>query len=295
MKRGTAFLAALALAFSTWGVAQEQTEPPSPAKNLPFDIGERLVYDVSWMGIKGGEAFLYIKNQLEMADSTVFAVNLIARSTGWLRTFYKVDDHSFSYFDAVNIRSLGVDIKISEGDYRKSKVIEFDHKRNVAIYKVDNDKPEEYPAYHNSHDSFSALYAFRSMRDKIKIGESVMIPVFDDRKKYELEIKTLRKERITLDSGAMIDTVVVEPQLKSEGIFQRRGSMTVWFSDDKVFAPVQVKSKIVIGAFYARLREWRGADINVIAPAGAANAAQPGGAPSNARKEIHDTPGAGSN
>jgi len=84
-------------------------------------------------------------------------------------------------------------------------------------------------------------------------------PEIDD----DIEIKVLRKERIELPMG-MVDTIVVEPLLKSEGVFRSRGTMNIWFTDDENLIPVMMRSKIFIGSIYASLREHEGCEINVI-------------------------------
>jgi hypothetical protein len=47
--------------------------------------------------------------------------------------------------------------------------------------------------------------------------------------------------------------LVVEPLLKFEGIFQRKGRMIVWITDDPERIPVQMQSEIIIGSFFATL------------------------------------------
>lgn len=233
------------------------------ARPLPFGAGERLVYDITWMGIHGGEAVLRARDDSPADGGSILTVNLVARSVGWVRSLYRVDDNSISFFNTTALRSGGVDIRISEGSYTKRKRIEFDHGRGVAIYRVDDEEPKEYPIDPGTLDAFSVMYAYRAARDRVRVGEELSFPVFDDRKKYALRIHALRRERL-LVKGGYVDTVVVEPSLMSEGIFQRRGKMTIWFSDDKAFAPVMMRSKIILGSFWATLREWSGAEINVV-------------------------------
>jgi hypothetical protein len=50
---------------------------------------------------------------------------------------------------------------------------------------------------------------------------------------------------------------VVEPVLKSEGIFKSKGQTFIWISDDKRRIPVQVKSKVPIGSILVSLTEMR--------------------------------------
>ncbi|MGK7345843.1 MAG: DUF3108 domain-containing protein [Candidatus Nitrospinota bacterium M3_3B_026] len=230
---------------------------------LPFSEGERLVYDISWMGIVGGEGVLEVKETIMNRGVPVYVIEVVGRSVDWLGDLYPIEDRTFSYFDIKNRRSQKVVIKISEGSYRKLKVIDFDQESHVATYKINDDPPEEFEIEPDSQDAFSVLYAFRTMRDRIRTGEAVSLPLFDDRKKYRLKINVLRKERVELPQG-MVDTIVVEPELKTEGVFRRRGKMTIWFTDDENLIPVIMSSKIFIGSIYATLRDYSGTKIDFI-------------------------------
>ena len=230
---------------------------------LPFKPGERLIYDVSWMGILGGEGVLSIAEEIDYRGRRVYVIKSVARSIGFVRNLYRVDDSTKSFFDVNEFVSHRVEISISEGNYRKKKVIEFDQERGLASYSVNDKEPEIFEIDPKSQDSFSALYAIRAMGAKLNVGKSLFIPVFEDRKKYTLKVDVLRRERLSLPQG-MVDTVVLEPRLKTEGIFQRRGKMTLWLTDDETLAPVVVRSKVMIGSFYARLRDYQGVEINFI-------------------------------
>jgi hypothetical protein len=255
--------AALCLALVIVSVCHSPALAGEGAKPLPFAAGERFEYDITWMGVLGGEAVLGVRNDGAPGLTPPLTVYLEARSVGWVHTLYTVDDRSLSFLDTVGMQSAGVDIRISENSYTKRKRIDFDHGRGVAIYRVDKDEPKEYPIDPGTLDAFSVMYAYRAAHERVRVGEELSFPIFDDRKKYMLKIRALRKERI-LVKGGYVDTIVAEPELLSEGIFQRRGKMTIWFSDDKAFAPVMMKSKVVFGSFWATLRDWSGADIKII-------------------------------
>jgi hypothetical protein len=51
------------------------------------------------------------------------------------------------------------------------------------------------------------------------------------------------------------DCLVVEPVLKYSGIFENKGKLTVWVTDDQRRIPVLMRSKILIGAISAVLEE----------------------------------------
>ena len=234
------------------------------AENSPFLPGEDLKYDISWMGITGGEGGLAVLKETEYLGRKVYLLRITAMSTGWVRSLYPVDDSTISYFDVEGNFSRKVEISISENRYRKKKTIEFFQEEGKALYKVDDDPAEEFDIDKDSQDSFSALYALRGMgREVLQVGHIVNVPIFEDKKRYILKVKVLRKERIELPQG-LVDTVVIEPKLMTEGVFSRKGSMTVWLADDEGLTPVQMKSKVMLGSFVAVLSSFSGARIPFI-------------------------------
>jgi hypothetical protein len=88
----------------------------------------------------------------------------------------------------------------------------------------------------------------------LKVGKSVFINIFDNKKVWKTEVQVLRKERIRVPAGEF-NTIVVKPILKSEGIFLKTGDIYIWATDDDVKLPVKLKSKAVIGSFTAVLVE----------------------------------------
>ncbi len=234
---------------------------------VSFQAGERLVYEIAWSGFIGGEAVIQINGQTVRDGNRVLLISTAARSTGLAHALYPVEDLSLSYFDTDNLRSYGADIHITENNYKKHTEITFDHKRGVAIYKVDGGEPQEYPIAPNTNDAFSVIYAFRVMRDRAKIGEAITLPVFDDRKQHDLVIKTIRKEKIVLKNGS-VNTLMATFFLESGGLFQVKGDMIIWFSDDAAFVPIKIKASAPIGEFAMLLKEWSGVNFK-ITPLGA--------------------------
>jgi hypothetical protein len=56
----------------------------------------------------------------------------------------------------------------------------------------------------------------------------------------------LRREELVTALGRF-KTIVVQPLLKSEGIFPRTGDIFIWLTDDDRRIPVQMKSKMFVG------------------------------------------------
>jgi hypothetical protein len=69
---------------------------------------------------------------------------------------------------------------------------------------------------------------------------------------WNVEVQVLRKERLKTGLGEF-NTVVIKPLMKSEGIFNRKGDMVIWLTDDDRHIPVMMKTKIVVGSIVATL------------------------------------------
>jgi len=86
----------------------------------------------------------------------------------------------------------------------------------------------------------------------LKVGNTYNIDIFDCKTLWNTEVKVLRREEIETQLGKF-KTVVIQPILKSEGIFARSGDMYIWLTDDERRIPVLMKSKVKIGSIAATL------------------------------------------
>ncbi len=253
MSRVPSFLLGVVLLTSTLASAIEP---------LPFKPGERFVYDISWSHfLTAGEGSLAVTDERKAENGDpLYQIELTGKTVGFVDSLYNVHDVTRALFDVTRRLSVSSLITIRENDYHKVKSIRFDRERSVVVYKVDDDPEEEFEVGPNTQGPISALYVVRTMRDRMKPGAKITVPLFDDREKYELVVHVLRKETLDLPFG-MVPTLVIQADLKTEALFRHKGKMTVWFSDDEVMAPVQLRTEVFIGGIYATVREFSGASI----------------------------------
>jgi hypothetical protein len=216
----------------------------------PFAIPEKFIYDLTWTGIKAGTASLELRNE----EDKVRIIST-AQSAPWVSVFYTVNDRVEStllkkspetFFQPSQYR-----IKIREGRHRRDKEIIFDVQNTKATY-IDRLKSErkDFPITSQVLDPLSGFYYLRSL--KLSLGQPVYITILDSKKVWDVEVQVLRKERITLPIGK-INTVVVKPLLKSEGIFYGKGEIFIWLTDDEKHIPVKMQTKVAIGSVTATL------------------------------------------
>jgi len=65
-----------------------------------------------------------------------------------------------------------------------------------------------------------------------------------------VEVKVLRKEELDSVIGKR-KTLVLKPELKSEGIFLRKGDIFIYLTDDEKRIPVMLRTKVLIGSVVA--------------------------------------------
>lgn len=210
-----------------------------------------FTYYIYWSGIKGGTAVLDYENTREG-----FVVRTRATSLPVISFFYKVDDFAQStlYPDGYPENYI---IKIQEGRHRRDKAAWFERKEEggpqKVIYKniLDDEQKEFYfdtPVY----DMLSAFYAMTKM--PLEPGSSKYFDIFDTKKLWHTEVQVLQKEKIRVQSREF-NTILIKPNLKSEGIFRRTGDVFIWITDDDRKLPVLMKSKALIGTFTVELAE----------------------------------------
>lgn len=214
-----------------------------------FREGEKLIYSVQYGIVNAGEAVLEIRNIANLDGRPCYHIISNARSNEVFSVFFRVRDRFESFMDTTELFSLRYEKHLREGKYKKDEVVFFDQVNHKAIYK---DKVVPIPP--RTQDVLSALYYVRTL--PLEVGQSIGLANHTDGKNYPLVVKVLRKETVKVEAGEF-DCVVVEPLLKTSGVFRHKGKLTVWLTDDKNRIPVLMKSKVIIGAVAAVLKSYQ--------------------------------------
>jgi len=217
---------------------------------MPF-VGERMDFSVSWEFINGGSAHM----EVLPLGTNGYRITSTARSNKFLDMFHKVRDRMLSEGECVRgrMQSTIFDIKQQESTYHSSKHADFLWRQNRVIYSLNNNVESfNVPAGHlNVIDTF---FATRLM--SLEVGKTVRIPLFDARKRYELVVKVLRKEQLRAPWGKRVECLVIEPKLKTAGIFSSRGKVKVWLTNDSQHIPLRMTAKLKFGRIIANLKHY---------------------------------------
>ncbi len=78
--------------------------------------------------------------------------------------------------------------------------------------------------------------------------------IFDSNKFFRAEVNILKKEMLQIPGIGEVSTVLIKPELKSEGLFKKTGDIFIWLTDDDRKIPVRVETKIPVGNVVAELK-----------------------------------------
>jgi len=220
-------------------------------QNNAWSVGEHLVFSVDYGFYRAGTATMSVLEQKEVNGGQCYHIMTTAESNDFISKFYKVRDKVTSYIDADGLYSRRFEKRLREGKYKSDRIVDFYHDRLIALNTVKKYALTEIPLH--VQDILSALYFIRTL--DLEGGRDETVEVYADGKVYPLRVIVYGKEKIKVPAGTF-NCVKIEPVMKSEGIFQQKGKLTVWLTDDELKIPVKMKSKILIGSIGTNLESF---------------------------------------
>jgi Protein of unknown function (DUF3108) len=208
---------------------------------------EKLSYDIYWMGIYAGKAVLEAENK-----NGIFRITSRVQSAPVISAFYKVEDFAESI--VTNGLPFKLRLKLQEGTHTSDKETVFDMgNRKITFINYLKGKKKEYDIPNDSvWDILSGFYFLRTQ--KLDAGKTAYVDIFDSNKFFRAEVNILRKETLQISGLGEVSTLVIKPELKSEGLFKKTGDILIWLTDDDRKIPVRVETRIPVGNVVAELK-----------------------------------------
>ncbi len=216
-------------------------------------LGEKLTFEVRYLGITVGDAVSEVKERVKVNGRDAYHVQIEIRSRPLLDWIYKVRDTHHTYIDAEHFDSLRYEKKTSEGHFMRESSMEYDQDQHVGRFHSikDNSRKEMFIPQH-AQDQISCGYWLR-LQD-VKAGDKITIPVNADEKNWDLEVVTHSVKEMKIDGVGVFQAVEVEPIIMFEGFFVRRGKVRGWMGLDARRIPLVMKVKVpVLGEVSAQL------------------------------------------
>jgi Protein of unknown function (DUF3108) len=224
--------------------------------NPAFQAGEYLEYRVHYGAVTAGIAKLEVKPDPVLINGRN-CLHVVGQgiSSKTFSTFFRVNDKYETFIDQESLMPWKFKRKIEEGSFHDYIEVDFDQNTNKA-HQRKNNKPEvktfEVPPY--IQDVVSAFYYARTQDyTNAKVGDIYKFQNFIDKKVYDLDVAFMGREVITVGT-IKYNCVKLKPLVVEGGIFQHKGDLWLWISDDANKIPVRVEAGLVIGSVQIDLK-----------------------------------------
>jgi len=241
--------------FSFQLTGDDLVEKSSMSKeNNAFKVGEKLTFIIGYEFIPAGKTILRVEKIATIKGKKAYHISSRTKSHRLFDPFFKVRDEIDTYMDSSSFRSIKFRKKLREGGYSYDYSVEFDSDKMKAVSITSKgSRTVDIPEF--TLDILSAMYYMRTL--KLEVGKTLTVDVLDNDKLYPLDLNIIRKERVRVRAG-MFDCFLVEPMLKSGGLFKNEGKISVWVTADHRKIPVLIKSKALIGSIVVELERVEG-------------------------------------
>lgn len=237
-------------------VAAQASRAPAP---VPFLAGESLTYDVRFGAIKVGTGRMRVLGVENVRNRPAWHV-VFTLSGGTI--FYKVDDVYESWMDVMTLNSLRYVQDLDQGQRERQRKFEIFPER--AIYQEVFKRNREMPSVANPLDDGSFLFYIRTV--PLEVGRTYEFNRYFKPDRNPVIIRVLRKERVTVPAGTF-NAIVLQPIIKTSGIFSEGGQAEIWLTDDDKRMMLQMRSRLSFGSLNLYLRSYRwSADSTQAAP-----------------------------
>lgn len=218
-------------------IYSKEIEIKAPPTKLP--LGERLTYEVRWLGIPVGTIIASIGPELEQINRQMaYKVRIVVQTNNFCSAIYKIDDEFVSYIDIETMTTLQHKVHRREGRYKKDAITNFNQQKHIAHFKNFLDKSEKtFKIPKNSQDTLSACYYFRIL--KLKLGDRIKYFVVNNEQNYELFGVIEKKRFIKIKGLGDFESFFIQPYAKKLGGEKvKKGKVSGYFSSDEKRLPL---------------------------------------------------------
>jgi len=206
---------------------------PTLAAASPADALGKLSYEVEWRLIRAGNVVI------EPSDSES---RIKIDSAGLVSTLFKINNiYTVHYAPSFCTTDSLLDSK--EGKRHRQTSVTYDRSQNRAIF-VERDllkneilRSTQTDIPNCVHDALGGMLVMRGLA--LEPGQYTQIPTSDGRRVAQVKIEAQEREEVTTPAGKF-NTMRYEANLMNGVVYQRKGRVFVWLTDDANRTPVKI-------------------------------------------------------
>jgi hypothetical protein len=211
---------------------------------VPFGPGERMTYAVK-LGFLGevGNGMLEVIDIDAVHGHRTYQLRMYVNGRV---TFAKVQNEYKSWLDLQSLVARRFFQDVKEVNYKRKRTLEFFPAERrwqcvgANLKCVDKAETGTMPT-DEPLDDLSFLFYARTL--PLVVGEEYTLPRYWKDEGNPVTIKVLRRDTVTVPAGKFA-TIVVQPIIRTKGLFSEGGQAEVFFSDDNQRIPVLIKTRL---------------------------------------------------
>jgi len=208
----------------------------STAAPAPFGPGERLVYKLKIGIFNAGEGQMSIPSLDTVRGHDAYRISM---STDGSLMGLSVHDKYDSWLDVRTLQSWRFIQDIHEVKYKSFRHYEMYPDRGIWD-REDNDESGPLAAA-LPLDDIAFIYFIRTL--PLEVGETYTFDRYFKTEGNPVTVRVLRRDHRETEAGEFA-TIVVQPIIRTKGLFSQGGKAEIHFTDDARRLPVYVKSDI---------------------------------------------------
>lgn len=232
--------------FAMPATAQHEADTTVHPVTFPFGVGERAEYSVKFGFIPAGSGSMEVIGVDTVRGRAAY--HTVFRVRGGIPG-YRVMDRLESWMDLHSLAALRHRQELSEGSRERERQFEIYPEKGIYVAD-DKDTAATVPL---PLDDGSFLYFVRTV--PLEVGRQYTFNRYFRPDRNPVVIKVLRRERIDVPAGTF-DAIVIQPIIKTRGVFSEDGHAEVWLSDDSSRVMLQMKSHLRFGSLNLYLKSY---------------------------------------
>jgi hypothetical protein len=234
-------------------VPAEATAPDGP---FWFPVGETIRYNLFW-GVVPVAHSTATTEWVDWDGRQMLSIQFRTKSNAFLSRIYPVDDLLEAIVDPETFLPVQFTKRLNEGRYSTDETTVFDHANRRATWTHNlRNQEKEFEIDEDTRDLITFMYFMRS--EALTVGQNHDYQVMADEKIYDLNLKARRKEAVELEKYDEVDSIKIEPTAEFQGLFVRKGKMTVWVSEDERRLLTQARISVPVANVHIKLDEVSG-------------------------------------
>jgi len=242
------------------------SNPPSITEEqvyagLPYTVGERSEYAVSFMGVPAGTASLEVQPPAFRDGHWLRVYKADAQTGKWYRAIFVGHDSILAY----GFQNSGSYLVLDQDEgrligprTRKHTEIQFENEKCQISERItesgNTTQPE--PAEISSYvlDSVSATFRLRTL--DYPPQTVIQLPVYSSKKSWKLEVEAVGHEVIEVPAG-LFNTLKLRLRTFLGGALQQKGDLYLWLATDRPERPlVKMNAEAKIGSLVLVLTKF---------------------------------------